>query len=352
MRRLPVLLILAIALPAIAATRVTLLQFSDYHSHAMPFYSEERPSQGGVARAIAWLRAQKRRGALVFSGGDMINKDSPSWSDKYGCVEWPWLNGIVDAMAFGNHDADYGREQYLRCAQAARFPILSANTAGFRGTAVFTVHGARIGVFAVAGSDFKTLVKAGGFTFSDPVAAAREAVRKLRDDDHADAVVMIGHEHLDDDFALARSVPGIDLIFGSHSHLKRELQQIPGTSTWFLSPHQYLTYVSRVRLTITDHRVTNVTGSLVRIDSHLTSDPVARGADATGAGARPAIRAALSADRHPAIGAIGRGSGQPYCGNHGFGCEGRSGTLDGQHLPPASGPRHCNDGGSAGGHAV
>ncbi len=273
MRRLSLLLILAFTLPAHAATRVTLLQFSDYHSHAMPFYSEERLSQGGMARAVGYLRGHKRQGALVFSGGDMINKGSPSWSDKYGCVEWSWLNGVVDAMAFGNHDPDYGREAFDRCAKSVNYPILSANTEGFRGTAVFTVHGARIGVFALAGSDFKTLVKAGGFTFSEPFAAAREAVRKLRDDDHVDAVVMIGHQHLDDDFALARSVPGIDLIFGSHSHLRRDLQQIPGTSTWFISAYQYLTYVSRVQLTIAGHRVTNVTGSLVRIDSHVPSDP-------------------------------------------------------------------------------
>src|SRR5258708_16970319 len=273
MRRLPLLLILAFTLPAHAATRVTLVQFSDYHSHAVPFYSAERLSPGGMARAVAYLRGHKRQGALVFSGGERLNKGSPSWSEKYGCVEWSWLNGVVDAMAFGNHDPDYGREAFDRCAKSVNYPILSANTEGFRGTAVFTVHGARIGVFALAGSDFKTLVKAGGFTFSEPFAAAREAVRKLRDDDHVDAVVMIGHQHLDDDFALARSVPGIDLIFGSHSHLRRELQQIPGTSPRFISAYQYLTYVSRVQLTIAGHMATNVTGSLGRIASHAPSHP-------------------------------------------------------------------------------
>src|SRR5258706_9834262 len=105
-------------------------------------------------------------------------------------------------MAFGNPDADYGREPYERCAKSVRYPILSANTEGFRGTAVFTAGGAKIGVFALAGGDFKTLVHVPGFTFTDPVVAAREAVRKLREEEHVDAVVMIGHEHLDDDFAL------------------------------------------------------------------------------------------------------------------------------------------------------
>src|SRR5258706_12788885 len=106
----------------LAATLVTLLHFSDYHSHALPFYSEDHLEQGGIARAVRYLRTQKKHGALVFSGGDMINKGSPSWSDKYECAEWPWLNGIVDAMAFGNHDADYGREQYERCAKPVPYP--------------------------------------------------------------------------------------------------------------------------------------------------------------------------------------------------------------------------------------
>src|SRR5438034_11566149 len=97
--------------------------------------------------------------------------------------------------------------------------------------------------------------------------------RELREQDHVDAVVMIGHEHLDDDFALARAVPGIDLIFGSHSHLKRDLEQIPGTSTWFISPYQYLTWISRVQLTIDHHKVTKVSGALLRMDEHTKGDP-------------------------------------------------------------------------------
>jgi 5'-nucleotidase len=267
--------------------RVTILHFSDYHSHAVPFYDDGRVGQGGMARAIGFLRREKARGAIVFSGGDMINKGSPAWSDEYQCAEWPWLNGIVDAMAFGNHDADYGRDAFERCHAQLRYPILSANTAGMQRTAVVSAHGVRIGVFAIAGSDFQSLVKAEGFSFSDHLAAARDAVRELRDRDHVDAVVMIGHEHLDDDFALAHAVPGIDVIFGTHSHLKRELTRIEGTQTWFISPSQYLTYISRVELTFdvsecgastplskrcSRTALRSVSGELVRVDDRLPID--------------------------------------------------------------------------------
>ena len=263
---------LALAAPLHAATTVTLLHFSDYHSHALPFYSEDRDDQGGIARAIDYLQREKRRGALVFSGGDMINKGSPAWSDKYRCVEWPWLNGLVDAMAFGNHDPDYGPAEFARCRAEARYPILSANTEGFQKYDVFVRDGVKIGVFAVAGPDFPALVKAAPFVYTDRIAAARAVVQTLREEEHVDAVVLIGHEHLDDDFALAKAVPGIDVILGTHSHLKRDWMQIPGTSTWFISPFQYLTYISRVELTFDHHRLTKARGTLVRMEPPLPSD--------------------------------------------------------------------------------
>ncbi|MEK6371626.1 MAG: 5'-nucleotidase C-terminal domain-containing protein [Acidobacteriota bacterium] len=269
---------------------VTILHFSDYHSHAVPFYDDGRDGQGGIARAAGYLRKEKRKGAIVFSGGDMVNKGSPAWSDKYECAEWPWLNGIVDAMAFGNHDADYGRDSFQRCRAQVTYPILSANTAGLPSSAIVNAKGLRIGVFALAGSDFPTLVKVEGFAFSDRLAAARDAVRDLRERDRVDAVIMIGHEHLDDDYALARAVPGIDVILGTHSHLKRDLTRIEGTNTWFIAPGQYLTHISRVELTVDVGRVlqparsdglenpshiskvTHVAGKLVRVDDSLPLD--------------------------------------------------------------------------------
>jgi len=259
------------AAPAFGSARIVLLHFSDYHSHALPFYSEGRNDQGGIARAIRYLDREHHRGALVFSGGDTVNKGSPSWSDKYTCAEWPWLNGIVDAMALGNHDSDYGADAFAKCRSKIRYPILSANTNGFQRSAVFTSHGIRVGVFALAGSDFPTLVHTPGFMFGDRIAAARDVVVDLRK--RADVVVLIGHESLDDDIALAHEVPGIDVILGTHSHLKRELEKIDGTNTWIISPFQYLTYISRVELTFDDaHKLAKVSGGLVRVDRHLPSD--------------------------------------------------------------------------------
>lgn len=265
------LLALLLALPAGAQT-VTLLHTSDYHSHALPFYTDDG-ELGGIARAIGYLRQQKRAGALVFSGGDTINKGAPAWSDKFGCAEWPWFDGIFDAAAFGNHDADYGLADFEKCKKSVRYPILSANTKGLQPYVVLPVKDLRIGVFALAGDDFPQLVKIPELTFGDPLAAARETVRTLREKEQVHAVVMIGHQDAEDDYAMAKAVPGIDLIFGSHSHMKRDLTLIPGTTTTYISPSQYLTYISRVEMTIADGRVTGVKGGLIPVDARMPEDP-------------------------------------------------------------------------------
>lgn len=274
---------------AAAAATVTIVGFSDYHSHAVPFYAEGRPNQAGIARAVAYLEAAKRDpNILVFSGGDMMNAGTPVWSDEYRCVEWPWLGGLVDAMALGNHDLDYGPAELERCRAAAPFPVLSANLVRDDGNAAFLtsggkpyfvreVGGVRVGAFALGGPDVQKLVKKEllppGTRWADATETARGIVRALRDGERARLVVLFGHQATEEDEALARAVPGIDLILGSHSHHEGELHRIEGTRTWMVSPGQYLTHVSRVDVRLEKGRVAAVTGGLVRMDDGIVPDP-------------------------------------------------------------------------------
>lgn len=277
--------------PALAQNQatVTLLHFSDYHSHAVPFYAEGEAQSAGIARLIAYLKPLAADpNVLIFSGGDTMNLGSPAWSDKYQCAEWSWLNNIVDAMAFGNHDADYGADVFAQCQAQINYPILSSNILTAAGQPlfqyegktyqVFEVNGHKIGVFALAGPDFVRLIKpetmpAPGVTFADRVTTAQELVKALREQEQVDAVVMIGHALHEDDVALAQAVPGIDLIFGTHSHRKEALSQIPNTNTYYISPFQYLTYLSRVDLTFSGDDLTAVNGELIQLSNSLPEDP-------------------------------------------------------------------------------
>lgn len=271
-------------------TRVTVLHFSDYHSHAVPYFSEHMADQGGIARAVAFMKNARRtqRNVLVLNGGDMWNSGTPAWSDKYysDCTEWRWLDGIVDAMALGNHDVDYGWDAFTGCKSRVGYPILSGNLEDADGHPLLTAAGkayvvkqlgeVRIGIFALAGSDFGRLVKASnlkpGARFTDPLAAAKSIVAALREKEAVDAVVFIGHQDRESDFAMARAVPGIDLILGTHSHYRGAFQLIPDTHTYFISPYQYLNYVSQVELLFKERKLASVSGRLVRMNATLPED--------------------------------------------------------------------------------
>lgn len=266
---------------------VTLLGTSDYHSHAVPFYSEGRHGQAGIARAMAFFKkARETPGTLVISGGDTINLGTPTWSDEYRCIEWEWLNGLVDVMAVGNHEFDYGPEEFQRCAASMDYPLISSNLVGADGQPLLQpggkpyvireVQGVRLGFFALGGLDFPRLIRPSllpaGASWKETLPVAQATVQQLREVEKVDAVVFIGHQFREEDEVMAKAVPGIDLILGSHSHYKSELVKIDGTETYFISPYQYLTYVSQVRLRFRQGRLVEVAGGLVKMDESLPED--------------------------------------------------------------------------------
>lgn len=284
-----------VGIPSGEETKVSLIHFSDYHAHAIPFYSEHRADQGGLARTMAYIGGLRAKdpNVLALSGGDMWNSGTPAWSDKYygGCQDFRWLGLYVSAMAFGNHDVDYGWDALQTCQKQSGIPILSGNLVDAEGKLLLThqskpyivrqVGGVRIGIFALSGSDFSRLVKPAnlptGARFLDPLTAAKDIVSALREKEQVAAVVFIGHQDRESDFAMAKAVPGIDVILGTHSHYKGVFTQIPETSTYFISPYQYLSYLSHVELSFRDGKLTQVSGKLVRMDTALPQDAAVAG---------------------------------------------------------------------------
>jgi len=278
--------------PGLASRTLQLkvVHFSDYHAHAVPYFSEHQHGQAGIARALAYVKKLKQAdpNLLVLNGGDMWNSGTPAWSDKYhdDCTEWTWWNGLVTAMAFGNHDVDYGWPAFERCQKQVAYPVLSSNLVDAAGSPILKsadkpylvrqVGGLRIGMFALSGPDFSQLVKATnlptGAKFEDGIATAQRIVQVLREQEKVDAVILFGHQHRETDFAMAQKVPGIDLILGTHSHYKGEMMLIPGTQTAFISPFQYLNYLSEVTLSFVDGKLQPISGKLVRLSSDLGED--------------------------------------------------------------------------------
>ena len=288
--RTATVIMLGLAMFGCASNRdsITILHFSDYHSSALPSVDEQGNERAGIARAIGYMRQQQHPSTLMMIGGDMMNKGAPAWSDKYRCAEWSWLNGLVGAMALGNHDSDYGPEVLAACRSQIDYPILSANTLTNQGVAAFTVGGKRyivlqagnyrVGVFALAGPDFPALLKSDtlpvpAVQFANRATVAEQIVAELRQRQKVDLVVLIGHAHFEDDLALAGQVAGIDLVLGSHSHRIEPLFRIPNTQTWYSSAGQYLSHINRVEVELSKSHKPTFSGTLVEMNADI---PVAQ----------------------------------------------------------------------------
>lgn len=104
-----------------------------------------------------------------------------------------------DLMAVGNHDFDYGAGQLLANADAAAFPILSANTtldgeALLPGGTTLKVAGKTIGFIGLTTTqtaDSIYLTKQSGVAFGDEIDAAKKEIAALADE--TDAIVIVCH---------------------------------------------------------------------------------------------------------------------------------------------------------------
>ena len=246
---------------AVAASRgaadrahVTLLCTTDLHGHIYPFdYYTEKPAELGVAK-IATLVERARRDSphlLLVDCGDTIqgtplvyyhNRKDNAPVDPMMLV----MNEMrYDSMTVGNHEYNFGLVVLGKARGEAKFPWLSANTyrAGTADTAyepyiVKEVDGVRIGILGLTTPGIPAWENAenyAGLEFRDPVAEAAKWVPILRAREHVDAVVLAVHMGLEEDLgtgkgkigdvpnenaslAIARRVPGIDLILMGHTH--------------------------------------------------------------------------------------------------------------------------------------
>ncbi len=243
--RLCILLLIGIAVRVPSAAQeyrgITLLYTNDIHDHLLPFSYPDPPNNslgyskmkaikniGGVARIatlIDHVRQETKGNTLAFDAGDLL-EGTPLTIEYHGAADFAALSAAgYNAFVLGNHDLQVSLDQLHKNISMASFPVVCANVIDRRTGklllppyAIFTVQDVKIAVLGVTADGVADGLKAvkEGLTVTDPVAAAREYVPKLRE--QADLVVILSHMGVGEDKKLAKDVPGIDVIFGGHSH--------------------------------------------------------------------------------------------------------------------------------------
>lgn len=263
---------------------LTILHTNDHHGR---FWKNEHGEHGLAARKTLAdsVRAEvEARGGdvLLLDAGD-INTGAPE-SDMLDAE--PDIRGMnamgYDAMAVGNHEFDKPLSVLRQQEARMDFPLLAANIYDASGQRIFppyhlfTLHGLRVAVF---GLTTETTAVVGnpehikGLTFRPAIDEARELTPLLRA--QADVVVALTHLGYVEDglldgrevgsVALARAVPGIDLIVDGHSHTALTAPVIEN-GIIIVQAGEYGKYLGRVDLLCENGQVRLTGGELVPVN--------------------------------------------------------------------------------------
>jgi 2',3'-cyclic-nucleotide 2'-phosphodiesterase (5'-nucleotidase family) len=253
------LLALALLAPASrseASNRVhlTVLGTTDLHGNIYPIdYYTNKPDNRGLAKIATLIKRARKENpaALLVDSGDTIqgtpleyyhNKKNNQPPDPMMLV----MNSLgYDSMTLGNHEYNFGLQVLEKARGEARFPWLSANSyekgsekTHYEPYIVKEVSGVRVAVLGLTTPgipNWENTQNYAGLEFREPVSEARKWVGVLREKERADVVVVAMHMGLEEDLrtgiinpgqvpnenraiAIAKEVPGVDVIFMGHTH--------------------------------------------------------------------------------------------------------------------------------------
>lgn len=269
----------------VAETVITILHTNDTHSQIDPLPANDKyAGKGGVARRATLVKRVRKENpnTLLIDAGDVL-QGTPYFNFYKGEVEYKAMSAIgYDVGTLGNHEFDNGVEALAAALKFANFDIVSANY-DVKGTVleqrvkryvVKTVGGIRIGLFGLGVSPVALITPENfkGVTYIDPVIAAREVVKKLREEERCSLVVCMSHlgyvEKGDQgDSFVASQVDGIDFIASGHTHTFMDqpvTQTQPcGAKTLIFQVGKSGIYVGRVDFTFRTGKLAAVSARLL-----------------------------------------------------------------------------------------
>ena len=235
-------------------THIVILGTTDLHGNLFPTdYYTNKPDNRGLAKIATLVRQIRKENAnvMLIDSGDTIQGSPLEYfhNKKNNAPPDPMMlamNALAyDAMAVGNHEYNFGLKVLEKARSEAKFPWLSANSYD-RGTThthyqpyiVKEVAGVRVAILGLTTPGIPTwenVQNYEGLEFHDPLLEAKKWVPLLRSQERADVVIIAMHMGIEEDLrtgelnpgqvlneneaiAIARQVPGVDLIFMGHTH--------------------------------------------------------------------------------------------------------------------------------------
>ena len=234
--------------------QITILGTTDLHGNINPIdYYTNKPDNRGLAKVatlIKRLRKEQPNVVLIDSGDTIQGSPLESYHGrKNNQPPDPMMLAMnalqFDAMAVGNHEYNFGLKVLEKARSEAKFPWLSGNTyetatgkTHYQPYFVKQLTGVRVGILGLTTPgipNWDNPPNYGGLSFHDPVVEARKWVSIMRARERVDIVIVAMHMGLGEDLrtgeknpgqvpheneavTIAKTVPGIDVIFMGHTH--------------------------------------------------------------------------------------------------------------------------------------
>lgn len=317
-----IFLLLPFILPISAQTekKIIILHTNDIHSRMLGFAPESAYSPltinddktiGGFARIAGIIKAEKKSNpgtTLVIDAGDFtMGTLFPSLETKTGFQLRLMYTMGYDVICTGNHEYDFGPEWLAAIISASETKgeipsflignavfdkkdtlddalekLTSENIIGQK--KVITKDGIKIGIFSILGKDADEVApKAVPVTFSNQKSFAKKMVKELQGE-NCNIIICLSHsgikekngEWTGEDVELAKSVKGIDLIIGGHSHTMLE-QPLIVNGTPIVQTGEFGQNVGRISLTYLNGKVKIDGYKLIPVDDRIMGDGVVNG---------------------------------------------------------------------------
>lgn len=227
------------------------IETSDVHGSFFPYdFINRKPKAGSLARVATYvnqLRSQHGENVILLDNGDILQGQPVNYYSNYVDTTSANIAAQVvnylryDAQTIGNHDVETGHRVYDKWVSATHCPILGANVIDTKTNKPYLkpytilkrggVRIAIIGLLTPAIPNWLGENLWSGLRFEEMVSSARQWMRVVKEQEKADIVIGLFHSgkdggittpHYKEDAALAvaREVPGFDVVFFGHDHTR------------------------------------------------------------------------------------------------------------------------------------
>ena len=238
--------------------RMKVIETSDVHGHFFPYdFMERKPLKGTLVRANTYINKEREKfgkeNLLLIDNGDILQGQPCVYWSNYVMPEDENLAARLinymqyDAETVGNHDIEPGHQVYDKWIREVRCPLLGANIvkAGsdgkadpkniYEGLQPYSIHhidGVKIAVIgmltpAIPNWLNKSIWK--GMEFEEMTSCAKKWISYLKEVERPDLIFGLFHSGKDGGIitpdyeenataAVAKEVPGFDIIFFGHDH--------------------------------------------------------------------------------------------------------------------------------------